>query len=698
MLRWACLFVAWVGAVGAEPPKDHWAFKPVVRPTVPTLAEHPVDAFIRVKLAAEGLKPAPLATREQLLRRVTFGLTGLPPSPAELDAFLSDAAPDAWERVVERLLASPAYGERWARHWLDLVRYADSNGYEFDEPRPDAWRYRDYVIRAFNRDRPYDQFVREQLAGDEFAPHDPDALVATGFNLLGPDMTDASDQAQRRYNTLSDATDTTALAFMGLTMGCARCHDHKFEPLSQIDYFRLQAFFTPAVFRRDLAVSTPVQRQAHEQASQRYAMLTQEIRTAISALEDPVRRRLMDAKLGKLSPEAQAAHRTPAAQRTGGQQELVAETEKRIQVAASELTNALNAEQKSKLMALRERLKAFDHALPKALPVALGLTDQQGPTAKTYLLERGNLTSPTTEVQPGFPAIFHAEVPTFKTSANSTGRRRALAEWLTNPRHPLTARVLVNRVWQQHFGRGLVATTSDFGVRGSLPTHPELLDYLADEFVQRGWRIKDLHRLLLTSATYRQTVQADANTRQRDPTNQWFSHMNRHRLEGEAVRDALLQVSGQLQRQPHGPGVVLPELAAPTGGAKPLLATKDEQAQKCRTIYLFQRRNLRYTFLEALDLPDSNLSCPKRERSTTAPQALALLNSPLAVEVAKAFATRLQAETAELPQQVRLAYRYALSRWPTDIEQQRALRFLEAAPLRELCRALCNVNEFLYLD
>src|SRR5205823_1473719 len=274
----------------ADPPADHWAWRKPVRPKVPATATNPIDAFIRARLKAVGLAPAPPASREQLLRRVTFDLTGLPPTPEEVEAFVKDTSPAAWEKVVDRLLASPRYGERWARHWLDLARYADTNGYEFDEPRPDAWRYRDYVIRSFNADKPFDRFVKEQLAGDELFPGDPDALVATGFNLLGPDMTDASDQAQRRLNTLNDMTDTAALAFLGLTVTCARCHDHKFEPIAQRDYFRLQAFFAPAAFRRDLPVSTAAEAKAREEKERTYLGLTKELRDEIAALEGPHRR------------------------------------------------------------------------------------------------------------------------------------------------------------------------------------------------------------------------------------------------------------------------------------------------------------------------------------------------------------------------------------------------------------------------
>ena len=393
----------------ADGPEDHWAWKKPVRPQAPSVAgakpANPIDAFIHAKLDAAKLTPAPPATREQLIRRVTFDLTGLPPTPEEIDTFLNDKSPDAWAKVIDRLLASTAYGERWARHWLDLARFADSNGYEFDEPRPDAWRYRDYVIKSFNADKPYDRFVIEQLAGDEAFPNDPDALIATGFNLLGPDMTDSADQAQRRLNTLNDMTDTAALAFLGLTAACARCHDHKFEPFPQTDYFRLQAFFTPAAFRRDLPVATAAEARAHAAAQREYLELTKHLREALAAIEEPARMKLYELKLAKLSPAAQAAHRTPPEKRDGGQLELVAETERKVAVTAAEVAKALTPDEKAKADELRTKLKAFDGKKPVAPPTAMGLTDNSGSPPKTFLLERGELGNKGVEVQPGFPAI-----------------------------------------------------------------------------------------------------------------------------------------------------------------------------------------------------------------------------------------------------------------------------------------------------
>jgi hypothetical protein len=701
----------------ADGPENHWAWKKPARPAVPAVGGpkpgNPIDAFIHAKLDAAELAPAPPATREQLIRRATFGLTGLPPTPGEIDAFLKDDSPDAWAKVVDRLLASPRYGERWGRHWLDLARYADTNGYEFDEPRPDAWRYRDYVIKSFNADKPFDRFVIEQLAGDEAYPGDPDALAATGFNLLGPDMTDSSDQAQRRLNTLNDMTDTAALAFLGLTLTCARCHDHKFEPLSQADYFRLQAFFAPAAFRRDLQVATPAEAKAHAAAEREYLELTKELREGIAAVEGPRRKSLSEAKLAKLPADAQAAHRTPPEMRTGGQLELVAQTERKLAVSEAEVAKALTAEEMAKVDALKAKLKAFDGKKPPSRPVAMGLTDSPGPAPKTFLLERGELANKGTEVQPGFPAIL---LPGGKPVAakveslpRSTGRRLALARWVASKDNPLTARVIVNRLWQHHFGRGIVATPSDFGTRGANPTHPELLDWLACELANptgkvggegdsKPWSLKRIHRLILLSDTFQQSTRVSADALRIDPDNKLFSRMPRQRLEAEAVRDALLAVSGQLNPKTGGPGVVLPGASRAAGGSRPVPVTADAKEYARRSVYLFARRNLRDNFLEAFDLPDSNLSCPKRERSTTAPQALALLNSTDSLDAAKALAGRLTKDAKTEAEQVTLAYWLTLGRAPSAKETARAKAFLADSPLSELCRALFSLNEFVYVD
>ena len=754
------IFVA-LAPCQADEPQNHWAWKKPERPKVPAVEGHsfanPIDAFIRAKLVAAKLAPAPAATREQLIRRVTFDLHGLPPTPEEIDAFVNDKAPDAWAKVVDRLLASPRYGERWGRHWLDLARYADTNGYEFDEPRPDAWRYRDYVIKAFNDDKLFDRFIIEQLAGDEGFPNSPEALVATGFNLLGPDMTDSADQAQRRLNTLTDMTDTAALAFLGLTVTCARCHDHKFEPISQKDYFRLQAFFTPANFRKDVPVATPAEANARIRAVRSYEESIKGLREQIAAIEEPHRKKMFEDRLAKLSPDAQAAHRTAPTKRTGGQIELVAETEAKVRVTDAEVAKALTPAEKTPAEELKAKLKAFDSKKPPAPPVAMGLIDKPGTPPKTFLLERGELGKKGVEVEPGFPAILlpeNKEAPAaVKALPSSTGRRLALANWVASADNPLTARVIVNRLWQHHFGKGIVGTASDFGLRGQKPTHPELLDWLACELVRPSpipslkgeglnteegsalpsflgkgagglgsannpsptpplngeglkttdgsalpWSLKRVHRLMLLSETYQQSTQASTDAAALDPDNKLLARANRLRLEGEAVRDSLLAVGGRLNPKMGGPGVVLPEASRAAGGSRAVAVTADPAEHTRRSVYLLSRRNLKLAFLEAFDLPDSNLSCPKRERSTTATQALALLNTEETMTAAKALADRLTHEAKTEDARVALAYRLTLGRAPSAKELDRAKVFLKESPLSELCRALFNVNEFIYLD
>jgi hypothetical protein len=638
--------------------KEHWAWRRPARAALPRVKNqawprNAIDYFVLAQLEAAGLKPAAPANREQLLRRVTFDLIGLPPTPAEIDAFIQDPAPNAYEKVIDRLLQSPHYGERWGRHWLDVARFAESNGYEHDEIRPDAWRYRDYVIQSFTMDKPYDRFIKEQIAGDELFPGDAAALVATGFNLLGPDMTDASDQAQRRQNTLNDMTDTAALAFMGMTLGCARCHDHKFEPIPQTDYYRLQAFFAPAEFRKDLVIADKDQRAQYEVANRKYQALVKPKQEEMARLEGPYRKQLFGKKLARLSEEAQIAHQTPEEQRTGGQKELVAKTARLLKISDQEIVRGMGDADKTRYKLLHEQIKEFDPLKPPALPVAMGLQDRKDKPARTFLLGAGELSNRGEELRPGYPIILAADhhPSPAKIEAippGSTGRRSALARWIASKDNPLTARVIVNRIWQHHFGHGIVRTASDFGVRGQPPTHPDLLDWLAVEFLypsesgsaNGAWTIKRMHRMMLLSATYQQSAKPSQPALVKDPDNNLFARMNRFRLEGEIIRDSLLAVSGRLNPKMGGPGMFPPVPAEAVQGSKIWTVSTDSQDHVRRSVYIFARRNLRFPFLENFDLPDSNLSCPKREHSTTAPQALTLLNAGDVVEAANALAAR----------------------------------------------------------
>ena len=730
------------GFVLTDVDRAHWAFQPITRVQPSEIEQpvsdngNPIDQFILDKLTSVGLSRAPTVSRTVLIRRVAFDLIGLPPTPAEIDDFVNNPSPSAHEELIDRLLASPHYGERWGRHWLDLARYAESDGFEHDAIRPQAWRYRDYVIQSLNEDKPYDRFVREQIAGDELWPDDAESITATGFHLLGPDMVDSSDQIQRRHNTLNDMTDTTALVFLGLTFGCARCHDHKFEPLSQRDYYGFQAFFTPAKFNREKSIATPVHRETYAVAMQQYNSHPK--MQELIAVEASARQKIFEKKVAQLSAEAQAAHLTLPEQRTAEQSNLVLETEAKVKVSDKEITAALSAEDKQRQADIRKEIDKLPK--PPALPVAMAMESVKGSKAKTFLLNRGDYNQPGDEVTPGFPQVLTEQplpgprapkTDSFAVSDNRTdvtdGSSRSmsrvnLANWIASPDNPLTARVMVNRIWQHHFGQALVSTPSDFGTHGQAPSNASLLDWLASDFIARDWSIKQMHRRMLTSATYRQVsslewnsyahdapdsirsltannqIEAWAKGNQLDPDNRHYWRMNRIRLEGEVIRDSLLAISDQLNSSMNGPGVSPPIPKELFAGAHGWTVSEPKSQHDRRSIFIFARRNLRFPFLEVFDAPDNNLSCSMRERSTTAPQSLTLLNSNEVTAAAKVTADRLKYESTSTQQQVDSAYRLALGRMPTASERIMIDKFLINSPLDEFCRALFNLNEFVYVE
>jgi Protein of unknown function (DUF1553)/Protein of unknown function (DUF1549) len=698
-------------AVTAEE-RAHWAFVPPSRSALPTLkhaswCRNPIDAFILASLEEIELRPAAEAERETLLRRLSFDLTGLPPTPAALDAFLGDTRPDAYDRLVDRLLASPLYGQRWAQHWLDLARYADTDGFEFDQARPDAWRYRDWVVAALNADMPYDVFMRLQLAGDEIAPGDPEATVATGFNRCYPDMVDLNDQGLRRQNALNDITETTGLVFLGLTFGCARCHDHKADPIPQVDYFRLQAFFTPARFRDDLPIVDASLRAEYDHQRTAWDARASEIYDALLRIEEPVRRSLTPGTPSGVDDETAAAFAKPAGERSARDVQLLTDAwmkDKRIKPAtwASRL-GPKSATRHNDLISMLERLKTEE---PK-LPQARGLDEEGGAPPPTFVLRRGEYGQRGAVVAPGFPTVLRPESSPAEVAVapmpRSSGRRRALADWLARPDHPLSARVVVNRLWQHHFGRGLVSTPSDFGTAGEPPSHPELLDWLACELVARNWQLKDLHRLMVTSAAYRQSSVAGAVALKVDPENELLSRFRRVRLDGEAIRDALLAISGRLSASAGGPPVfpALPAELTKLSGKGPAWPVSERAEQRDRrSLYVFVRRNLRYPFFEAFDRPDTNASCPRRSATTIAPQALTLLNSALANEAASSLADRVAREAGpDVDARIRAVFRLAYGRAPRAEESRLGRDFLTRDPsLAHFCLAIVNANEFVYLD
>jgi hypothetical protein len=708
----ACLAMAALGADRPIGPEDraHWAFVPPRQAEPPPVREadwarNVLDAFVLARLEAEGIAHAAQADRATLLRRLSFDLIGLPPTPDEVAAFLADPSPAAYESRVDRLLASPHYGERQAQHWLDLARYADTDGFEFDEARPDAWRYRDWVVAAFNRDLPYDLFLALQLAGDELEPDDPEAAIATGFNRCYPDMVDLNDQGLRRQNALDDITETVGLAALGLTVGCARCHDHKFDPISQVDFYGLQAFFTPARFRDDYPIARPADRRAYEARLAAWRDDLAGVQARLIRIEAAARDRLAPGPPPGLDDLSIAALSRDEAERSPEDVGLAFEAlarDKRIQPEA--LVEALRpgsrAERAEALVELDRRRREKPPSPPKARVI-----DEPGPDPPpTFLRRRGDYLAKGPEVRPAFPAVLDDAGPAIQRLPRSSGRRSALAAWLTRPGHPMTARVVVNRIWQGHFGRGLVATPSDFGRMGEAPSHPELLDRLALELVDRGWSLKAIHRRIVTTATYRQSSRPEPGAAGLDPDGILLSRHPRRRLDGEAIRDALLAASGRLNPALGGP-CVFPELPteltrlSSKGAIWPVSPRAEDRDR--RSLYVFTRRNLRYPFFEAFDRPDTNASCPRRAQTTIAPQALSLLNGGLAVGSARALADRVAREAGPDPtDRIDRAYRLAIGRPPDPVEARLAGDFLrdDSASLVDLCLALLNLNEFVYVD
>jgi hypothetical protein len=722
--RFASVFlVLWLAALPAAADDRPWAYRTPTRPVVPAARGHTrnaIDAFLLAKLEAAGLAFAREADRATLIRRLSFDLTGLPPTPAGVDAFVNDPRPDAYEKLVDRLLASPQYGERWATSWLDLARYAETDGFKADDPRPSAWRYRDYVIRALNDDRPYDRFLREQIAGDELYPDDPEALIATGFNRHFPDEYNAVNLEQRRQEILNDMTDTTAQVVLGLTVGCARCHDHKFDPIPQEDYYRLQAFFA-AYQPADKPAGRHDEMEHYRAELRAWEAKTADLRKQMGELEEPYRQRFLDSRKKRFPAEYQQMFDLPPQRRTPLQQQIAYMVDKQVRASSDEVVKSMKPEARKHWQDLQKQMTETAHDRPPAPPTAMALTDV-GPVAPpTRLLKRGDWRHPGHEVSPGFLSALDERTATIavpKSGALTTGRRAELARWLASPENPLTARVLVNRLWQGHFGRGIVATPSDFGVQGEPPTHPELLDWLATEFVARGWSMKAMHRLIVTSAAYRQASVTKSTTI--DPDNRLLGRQNRRRLEGESLRDAMLAASGLLNPKAGGRST-FPELPAELSGTVGWKASPDAAERHRRSVYVYAKRNQRYPLFSTFDAPDANETCARRFATTTAPQALMLLNDKGTLELARALAARVLAEAGDDSEKViDRAHRLALGRAPAAPERAALRTFLErdtgllkgrapptapgktdpafAEAVADLCHSLFNVNEFLYVD
>lgn len=636
--------------------RQHWSFQPIRMPALPTVRDAnwprtPIDAFILAPLEARNWPPALAASRVDLIRRVTFDLIGLPPTPAEVDAFVADTRPDAYERVVDRLLNSKHYGERWATHWLDVVRYAESEGYEYDRHIPDAWRYRDYVINALNRDKPFDQFLTEQIAGDELDADNQEYLSAVIFHRLGPVRRNAGnpDIALSRNEVLTERTDIIGAAFLGLTVGCARCHNHKLEPISQRDYYRLQAYVAATEEHNVILAEADQQRDW-------------EART-------------------KVIKDQMAALRAKAKQAEGKQKEL-----------------------------LEARLEELEDQLPPPLATIPSVHNDQQRRTPIHVLRRGVWENKGDAVGPRpLSVLVTDELP--ELAAGTTNPRTQLAKWLASSEHPLTARVIVNRLWQQHFGTGLVKTVNDFGVKGERPSHPELLDWLAATLIENGWRLKPLHRVMVLSSVYRQRSEAnlasprpdqrDQSPAVLDPDNRLLSHFQRRRLSAEELRDAMLAVSGRINLKSGGSSVLVPvdlELVGLLYKPSQWAVTADPREHDRRSIYLIAKRNLRLPFLENLDAPALLASCGRRESSTHPPQALELLNGSLSNDLAASFARRLAEECGDDQNKlVARAFQLSLGRLPSDAERDRSVEFLRAQPVREFAVAIFNLNAFAYV-
>ena len=670
---------------------DHWSLRPVQPAALPEVQakdwpRQELDRFILAGLESAGLKPAAEADRQSLGRRLFFDLTGLPPSAEALEAFVNDPAPDAPDRLVDRLIASRAFAEHWARWWLDLVRYSDSNGYDWDEFRKQAWRYRDYVIRSLHADKPLDRFLREQLAGDEMvagAPRDAaeqDCLIATGYLRVGPWDSSSklfNEEHKNKAAWMADLTETTSSAFLGLTMTCCRCHDHKTEPLAQADHYRLRAFFEGVKFADDLSLDLAPEQEAIRKTNEAAAARVKQHEAEAGQILEAARKRL------------------------GGKPK------------DDEVREALMKDERVKLEAA-EKSAAEAKKSQRAYTNGLCARGEDAP-GPSKIFAQGDPDQPRDEVQPGIPAIFDPQPATVaKPAGGGNGRRTALAAWLVSPQNPLTARVMVNQLWQQCFGKGIVTTPGDFGWSGARPSHPALLDHLAVKFVEDGWSLKKMIRRMVTSATYRQAASVpEAAAREKalnlDGDNALLWHMNPRRLTAEQLRDAMLAVSGALTPCEGGPPR-WPALPDEVLAANPAFYDDNETKTKgwypsppeqltVRSIYLIQKRSVRLPFMETFDLPDNFVTCPRRLVSTVAPQAATLLNNPFSILMAQTFAARLEKECGmDAALQVRTAWHHAFGREPLEAERPAALKLLTGGTLTEFCRAILNLNEFIYLD
>ena len=740
-----------------EEERSHWSFQPIERPSVPSVktaeqVANPIDAFLLAKLEGHGFTFSPRAKSHTLIRRLYVTLHGLPPSPESVATFEIDKTRESYERLVDTLLNSSKYGERWARHWLDVAGYADSEGYnDADQERPDSWRYRDYVIRSLNNDKPFDQFIREQLAGDELISSpmnnlsavDAELLAATGFLRMAPDGTGGAvpDANVARNETIADTIKIVSSALMGMTVGCAQCHDHRYDPISQADYYAFRAIFEPAFDWKKWR--SPTQR--------RISMYTDEDRSKAAAIESEAKKldaerlaqqtKFIDStfekQLAKLPADihdlARSTHKTTEKKRTPDQKKLF-KKHPSLNVTAGSLY-LYDKKAADELAAMARKAKELRATKPKQEYIR-ALTEVPGSSPDTFLFYRGDHEQPKQKLSPAGLTVVSdvCDVPDItddETTLKTSGRRLALAERLTNPRHPLTARVIVNRIWMHHFGRGLVTSPADFGILGQPPTHPKLLDWLAAEFMESGWSVKHIHRLILNSNAWQQQLRVNDRLEKIDPDNELYGGARLLRLDAEVIRDCMLSITGKLNSSQFGPAV--PVMADRVGrfvvGKENLNAGRpgaviDMKGEEFRrSIYIQVRRSRPLSVLDTFDRPAMAPNCDLRRPSTTSTQSLLMINSDLVLEYSRHMADRLTKETNETNEQIHRAWKLVYGRRPEHSEMDTALHFLsqqtqvfqsqsayqpneksppkrtaEQESLSVLCQMLLSSNEFLYLD
>ncbi|WP_157205457.1 DUF1549 and DUF1553 domain-containing protein [Methylomonas koyamae] len=695
-------------AVAAEAPQSKsklWSYQPVKTPAVPAVKQQdwvrtPIDAFILAKQEEKGLTPSADADRAAFIRRATLDVWGVIPTPEEVEAFVNDDSDKAYEKLVERLLASPKYGERQGRKWLDLARYADSTGFQNDNDRLNMWRYRDYVINAFNQDKPYSRFLQEQLAGDELWPDQEEALIATGFMAQFPDNANSRDLVQRKYQITTDITDTVGKVVLGQTLECARCHNHKFDKISQKDYFSLQSFFANVAPVDNIPAKKGAIEVAYDQQWAKWEEATKDIRAKQKAIIDTHRedalkyhkeRYLTDSRVAIFKPKEQwtAQDRWVNHRLTNVTNEasLQAYFREKGESSDPKFQSKEIAAQWAELDKLNKELRKFNDLKPKTTSNTISAMTELGhaDAPPSFVFAQGDHEKPLEEVQPAFPPAITDEKPDIKPLPFSSGRRSALAKWIASPTNPLTARVYVNRVWDQYFGHGIVETVSDFGKAGQKPTNPELLDYLAAKFVKDGWSIKSLHREILLSSVYRQASDYREDVHQADAENKLLAVFPRQRLEAEQVRDSLLAAAGKLEEKVGGPSVYPPlpkninaTNSANVNGDPAWKTSKDDKDHNRRSLYIFTRRSLPYPILDSFNMASPQEAHSKREVTTTPLQALTLFNSELIFDWSKSLAGRVINE-AGLDESDRLdkLYQILFGRNANDDEKDSLQAFLD---------------------